>query len=197
MKRRLIIVVLVGLATIIIVLTIAARMAFNTDTIPTGTVQKTVTSKDRTLIAYEQTGTGPPVILVAAALADRGGARRLAGHLAGHFTVINYDRRGRGTSADTQPYAVHREVEDIDALIEASGGTALLFGSSSGAVLALDAANKLGSKVQRLFLYEPPLIVDDSRPPMPDDLIRDVNELSAAGRRNAEGSNGTTYGTLV
>ncbi len=182
--RRWIIGFLVGLATIMIVLTIAARIAFNTDTIPAGTVQKSATSKDGTIIAYEQTGTGQTVIIVAAALADRGGARRLAGHMAEHFTVINYDRRGRGKSTDTQPYAVDREIEDIEAMIDASGGTALLFGSSSGAVLALDAASKLGSKVKRVFLYEPPLIIDDSRPPMPDTLIREVTELTASGRRN-------------
>ena len=123
------------------------------------------------MIAFEQTGSGPTVILVAAALADRGGARRFAEHLAEHFTVINYDRRGRGKSTDTQPYAVQREVEDIEALVNASGGPALLFGSSSGSVLALDAASKLGPKIKRLFIYEPPFIVDDSRPPMPDDLI--------------------------
>ena len=182
--RRWIIGILAALAAIIIVLTIAARMAFNTDTIPAGAVQKSVTSKDGTLIAYEQTGTGQPVIIVAAALADRGGARRLAGHMAEHFTVINYDRRGRGKSTNSLPYAVEREIEDVEALIDASGGTALLFGSSSGAVLALDTTSKLGSKVKRAFLYEPPFIVDDSRPPMADTLIGEVTELTASGRRN-------------
>ncbi len=132
--------------------------------------QKTVTSKDGTLVAFEQTGGGPVVILVTGALADRSGARWLAKHLAEHFTVINYDRRGRGKSTDTQPYAVEREVEDIEALIDATGGSAFVFGVSSGAVLALEAASELGGKVQKLFLYEPPFIVDDSRPPMPHDL---------------------------
>jgi len=79
-----------------------------------GSVPKTVTSRDGTVIAYEQTGAGPVVILVSAALADRGGTTRLANHLAQRFTVINYDRRGRGKSTDTQPYAVQHEVDALD-----------------------------------------------------------------------------------
>ncbi len=96
--------VLTGLLAIVILsLYIATYMALNTEGVTLGAVQKSVISKDGTIIAYEQTGTGPVVILVAAALADRGGTRRLAGQLAEHFTVINYDRRGRGKSGDTQP----------------------------------------------------------------------------------------------
>jgi len=147
-------------------------------------VQKNVTSKDGTIIAFEQSGAGPVVILVAAALADRSGTARLARHLSEHFTVVNYDRRGRGKSTDTQPYAVEREVEDIEALIDASGGSAFVFGSSSGAVLALDAASKLGGKVKKLFLYEPPFIIDASRPPMPDDFMIQITKLVSAGQRN-------------
>jgi pimeloyl-ACP methyl ester carboxylesterase len=173
-----------GLAAIIVILLIIANVALNTDAVAPGTVQKTATSKDGTVIAYEQTGQGPAVILVAAALADRGGARRLAGHLAEHFRVINYDRRGRGKSTDTQPYAVQREIEDIAALVDASGGPAFLFGSSSGSVLALDAAAALGSRIKRVFIYEPPFIVDNSRPPMPDDLIQEVTALTSTGRRS-------------
>ncbi len=137
-------------------------------------VPKMTTSRDGTTIAYEQTGTGPVVVLVSAALADRGGTRRLANRLAKDFTVINYDRRGRGKSMDTQPYAVEREVEDIEALIDTSGGSAFLFGSSSGAVLALEAASKLNGKVKKLFMYEPPFIVDNSRSPMPDDFGKQI-----------------------
>ena len=137
----------------VIVLAIATYMALNTGGAAVAIVQKTATSKDGTLVAYERTGTGPVAILVACALADRAGTTGLAKSLAGHFTVVNYDRRGRGKSTDTQPYAVEREVEDIDALIGASGGSAFVFGSSSGAVLALEAASKLGSKVTKLFLY--------------------------------------------
>lgn len=147
-------------------------------------IQKTVTSQDGTTIAYEQTGTGPVIILVAAALADRGGTTRLAKHLAEHFTVINYDRRGRGKSTDTQPYAIAREVEDIEALIDAHDGAAFVFGSSSGSVLALEAANRLGTKVKKLFMYEPPFIVDDSQPPVPEDFIQQVTRFVSAGQRN-------------
>jgi pimeloyl-ACP methyl ester carboxylesterase len=143
-----------------------------------------VTSKDGTTIAYDKTGTGQPLIIVASALADRSGTTKLATLLSESFTVINYDRRGRGASSDTQPFAVQREVEDIEALIDAVGGKAFLFGSSSGAALALEAASKLGNKVQKLFLYEPPFIIDNSRPPLPDDFAEQVRQLVAAGRRN-------------
>ena len=104
--------------------------------------------------------------------------------LAAEFTVINYDRRGRGDSADAQPYAVEREVEDIEALIDGVAGSAFIFGSSSGAVLALEAANKLPAKVKKQILYEPPFIVDDSRAPLPDDLLERVKEALAQGKRN-------------
>ena len=148
------------------------------------TKQKTVTSKDGTGIAFEERGAGPVVILVEPALSDRSGSAKLAKHLAGKFTVVSYDRRGRGKSTDTQPYAIEREVEDIEALIDATGGSAFLFGSSSGSVLALEAANKLGGRVKQLFMYEPPFIIDDSRPPMPDDFINEVSALVSANRRN-------------
>jgi pimeloyl-ACP methyl ester carboxylesterase len=148
------------------------------------TVQKKTISKDGTSIAYDQSGKGPAVILVASALSDRSDTVKLAALLSEHFTVINYDRRGRGESGDTQPYTVEREVEDIEALIDETGGSAFLFGSSSGAVLALEAANKLRGKVKKLFMYEPPFIIDDSYPPVPDDLINQITELVSAGRRN-------------
>lgn len=166
----------------ILALYLAAHIAFNADETTAGAVQRKVTSKDGTIIVYEQTGTGPVVILVAAALADRGGTTRLAKQLSEHFTVINYDRRGRGKSTDTQPYAAGREVEDIEALIDAKGGSAFVFGSSSGSVLTLDAAKQLGTKVKKLFLYEPPFIVDTSRPPMPEELSEQVTELVSEGR---------------
>jgi pimeloyl-ACP methyl ester carboxylesterase len=147
----------------------------------------TVTSKDGTSIAYDQQGNGPVVILVTGAF----GYRRfpmlteLAGLLDDHLTVITYDRRGRGDSGDTQPYAVEREIEDIDALIEAAGGTAALWGLSSGAALALEAANRLGpTKVTRLSLYEAPYYVDDSHPPVPDGYRQHVEDLIAAGQRS-------------
>ncbi len=148
-------------------------------------VQKTVTSRDGTPIALEQSGSGPAVILVGSALSDRSDTRRLAALLAPHFTVINYDRRGRGESGDTAPYAVEREVEDIEALIDAAGGSAFVFGSSSGAVLALEAASRLPGKIRKQALYEPPFIIDDSRPPLPQDFVEQVSELVSAGRRSA------------
>ncbi|MCI0610302.1 MAG: alpha/beta hydrolase [Anaerolineae bacterium] len=148
------------------------------------TALKTVTSKDGTTIAYELSGVGPALVLVGAALSDHADTAKLARLLAEKFTVVNYDRRGRGQSSDTPPYAVEREVEDIKVLIDASGGSAFLFGSSSGAVLALEAGSRLGGKINGLFLYEPPFIVDDSRPPMPDDLIRQIEILVAANRRS-------------
>ena len=180
--RRIIGGVLIAGLLAIVILYIAADMTLNRTAMDG--MQKNVTSKDGTIIAYEQTGTGPVVILVAAALADRGDTRRLAKHLAEHFTVINYDRRGRGKSTDTRPYAVQREVEDIEALIDANGGPAFVFGSSSGSALALEAASKLGSKVKKLFMYEPPFIVDNSRPPIPSDFSSQVSELVSAGRRD-------------
>ena len=143
----------------------------------------TVTSKDGTSIAFEQLGGGPAIILVAPALGDRSGNAPLAGVLTRNMTVVNYDRRGRGDSTDSQPYAVAREVEDIEALIDVVGSSAYLFGSSSGAALALEAAAGLGSKVKALIMYEPPFIVDDSRPPLPEDYLAHRHDLISAGRR--------------
>jgi pimeloyl-ACP methyl ester carboxylesterase len=145
------------------------------------TVQKSVTSKDGTTIAFEQSGNGPAVILVASSLADRSDTKRLAA-LAPQFTVINYDRRGRGKSGDTLPYQVQREVEDIAALLDDTGGQASLFGSSSGAVLALEAAAS-GLNITKLFLYEPPFRVDHSGPLPPKDLAKDITQLIADHRR--------------
>jgi pimeloyl-ACP methyl ester carboxylesterase len=98
------------------------------------------------------------------------------------FTVYTYDRRGRGDSGDTAPYAVQREIEDLEAMIEAAGGSAFVFGHSSGAVLALRAAGQLGDKIKKLALYEPPFILDDSRPPIPTDYVQHLRNLIAAGR---------------
>lgn len=142
-----------------------------------------VASKDGTSIAFDQSGKGPALIVVASALAGRSDAKRFAELLAQHFTVINYDRRGRGDSGDTKPYAVQREVEDIKALIDAAGGSAFVFGSSSGAVLALEVASKLPAKVKKLALYEPPFIVDDSRPRVPADFVKQVTDFVVSGRR--------------
>lgn len=145
-----------------------------------------VTSADGTRIAYEQTGGGPPVILVDAAGCFRGFGPMLplAGLLATDFTVIRYDRRGRGESGDTAPYAVDREIDDLQALIDAVGGSACVFGFSSGAVLSLRAAMR-GLPIRKLALLEPPLELDDSTLTEPEepDLAAELTALIDAGRR--------------
>jgi pimeloyl-ACP methyl ester carboxylesterase len=145
----------------------------------------TVTSKDGTTIAFDRSGEGPAIILVGGAFQHRAidpSTARLAELLAPNFTVYHYDRRGRGDSDDTAPYAVVREIEDLDALIQEAGGSAFIFGMSSGAVLALHAT-AAGLAITKLALYEPPFIVDDSRPPLPEDYRDRLTELLAAGRR--------------
>src|SRR5918992_2034410 len=122
-----------------------------------------VTSKDGTSIAYDREGSGPAVILVGGAFVDRSENASLATELARLFTVYNYDRRGRGESGDTLPYAVEREIEDIEALVAEAGGSAHLYGVSSGGALVLEAA-AAGSPVDRIGVYEVPyLIADDMR----------------------------------
>jgi pimeloyl-ACP methyl ester carboxylesterase len=141
-----------------------------------------VRSADGTLIAFERTGAGPPVLIVGGALNDRTAATPLAAALAPDFTAYAYDRRGRGASGDTQPYAVDREVDDLEALIAEAGGSAFVFGHSSGAVLALEAAER-GLRIPRLALYEPPFVVDDSRPAVPADFVARLRELASSGPR--------------
>ena len=145
----------------------------------------TVTSKDGTTIAFDRSGEGPAVILVGGAIQHRAidsNTARLAELLAPKFTVYHDDRRGRGDSGDTAPYAVEREVEDIDALIQDAGGSAALFGMSSGAVLILEAADR-GLAITKLALYEPPFMIDDSRPPLPEDYRERLTRMLAEGRR--------------
>jgi pimeloyl-ACP methyl ester carboxylesterase len=148
---------------------------------------KTITSTDGTRIAYDHAGDGPPVILVDGALSDRSGSLNgpLATLLAASLTAYTYDRRGRGDSGDNPPYAVEREIEDIDALIDAAGGSASLFGISSGAVLALDAAARHPAKVTKVAVYEPPFIVDATREPISPDYLSRLAAHVAAGRRGA------------
>src|SRR5512143_2532760 len=119
-----------------------------------------VMSRDGTKIAYEVQGSGPPLILVDGAMCYRGMGPMpaLAKRLASRFTLVLYDRRGRGESDDTPPWSAEREVDDLAALINAVGGSARLFGLSSGAALALDAVAR-GLPVPRLAVYEPPFIV--------------------------------------
>ncbi len=145
---------------------------------------KTVTSNDGTRIAYDAQGAGPAVILVAGALCARKSwsGPALSGFLAQEFTVFNYDRRGRGDSGDTLPYAVEREIDDIEALIAEAGGTARLYGHSSGAALALEAAVKLGDKVEKLALYDAPYNDDPAAGAAWNTYIKELGILLAAGR---------------
>jgi pimeloyl-ACP methyl ester carboxylesterase len=143
----------------------------------------TLTSKDGTTIAYEVAGSGPGLILVNTVAEDRTALAGLAEILAKDFTVVRYDRRGRGGSGDPQPYDPAREVEDLDALVHIAGGSAALVGGSAGAVLALDAATALGPQIAGLCLYEPPFIVNNSRPPVPADYVAHQEALVAAGER--------------
>jgi len=143
---------------------------------------KNVTSKDGTKITYDQLGQGAPVVLVSGGSVDKGSNASLAEALAPHFTVYNYDRRGRGESGDTQPYAVDREIEDIEAVIDAAGGKAYLYGSSSGAALALEAARKLPTKVTKLVMWEPPYIMDPARRPAAN-TAQIFSDFIAAGKR--------------
>lgn len=152
-------------------------------------VTSNVTSKDGTRIVFDRYGEGPAVILVPGALGLRthpilSGFEGLPELLAPHFTVITYDRRGAGDSGDTPPYAVEREVEDIEALVDAVGGSASLYGLSSGAALALEAANALPGKVKKVALYEPPLVMDGDKPTIPEDGVEQVNRMVAEGRRD-------------
>ena len=121
-----------------------------------GAPPQIVTSRDGTRIAYDTWGKGPAVIVVSGALSGRAGGAELGKLLSGNFTVYSYDRRGRGDSTDTKPYSIGREIEDIEALIDSAGGAAYVYGKSSGAALALQAAASLGNKVKKLALYEPP-----------------------------------------
>jgi pimeloyl-ACP methyl ester carboxylesterase len=144
----------------------------------------TVRSKDGTTIAFDAWGDGQPLIITDGATAYRGVNPTNAemGQLLGaDFRVYAYDRRGRGESTDTAPYAVEREIEDLAALIADAGAPATVFGWSSGAVLALDAA-ATGLPITRLALFEPPFVVDDSRPPFPVDYVQQLDASVADGR---------------
>jgi pimeloyl-ACP methyl ester carboxylesterase len=142
----------------------------------------TVTSNDGTVIAYERAGAGPALVLVDPALGYRefDNVRGLGERLAGDFTVYSYERRGRGASGDTLPYAVEREVEDLAAVIAEAGGRACVYGFSSGALLALQAA-AAGVPIEKLVLMEPPIGADDD--PAGAAFTAEMKSLVAAGRR--------------
>jgi len=144
-----------------------------------------LTSADGTSIAYDRAGSGPPLILVNGAMTTRtsGSGPSLVAALAERLTVFSYDRRGRGGSGDTPPYAVQREIDDLEALVQVAGGQAALYGHSSGACLALLAGISLGDAVTGLALYEPPYNDD---PAVRQPWIRYLSDLDAAlaaGRR--------------
>jgi pimeloyl-ACP methyl ester carboxylesterase len=147
---------------------------------------KKVQSADGTTIAFDQLGKGPAVILVGGMFEQRAmdsETAQLAPLLAQHFTVFHYDRRGRGESTDTLPYAVEREIEDIEALINEAGGSAFVFGISSGAALAMEAAIKLGDKMKKLAMYEAPYNSDEAARLAWKGFRKQLKEALAAGRR--------------
>jgi pimeloyl-ACP methyl ester carboxylesterase len=142
-----------------------------------------VTSRDGTSIAFERVGAGPALIVVDAAgnYRDFRPLRAPVEALAEHFTVYLYDRRGRGASTDTLPYAVEREVEDLDALLAEAGGSAFVYAMSSGCLLALHAAAG-GRAIPRLALFEPPMGPEEDRPAELA-FTAELTRLVAAGRR--------------
>ena len=142
-----------------------------------------VISHDGTAIAFERSGTGPAVILVGGTL-DRHANSQLAALLAPYYTVFHYFRRGHGASGNTAPWAFERECEDLQAIIAAAGSAACVYGSSTNGVFALEAAARgLALTITKLAVWEPPYIVDDSRPPLPADYRAQLTTLLAAGRR--------------
>jgi pimeloyl-ACP methyl ester carboxylesterase len=143
-------------------------------------------SADGTALALEKTGTGPPVILIDGAFGHRsfGPNKNLPALLADRFTVIAYDRRGKGKSGDTPPWTVEREIEDLEAMLTEAGGRACVYGPSSGAALALEAARR-GLAIERLVLFEAPFVVDASRPPIPADIADHLTRLIAENKRGA------------
>jgi pimeloyl-ACP methyl ester carboxylesterase len=143
----------------------------------------TLSSPDGTTIAYDEQGEGPPLILVDGALTvHSSGSGELAKLLAPHFTVYGYDRRGRGESGDTLPYAVDREIDDIEALIDLAGGPAFLYGHSSGGPLAMRAAIRLGRKVSKIALYEPPYNNDPGVQESWSEYLRQLRQALAEHR---------------
>jgi pimeloyl-ACP methyl ester carboxylesterase len=147
---------------------------------------KTVISKDGTKIAYDEVGQGAPVIIVGGAFSYRKfkDLVQLAQILSTDHLVINYDRRGRDDSGDTLPYTVDKEIQDIEAIIDAIGGKAYVYGVSSGGALALEAADKLPTKVTRLAIFEAPYLVDDTGKAMSPDFLPTLQEHVAKNERS-------------
>ena len=141
-----------------------------------------VTSKDGTCIGYSVVGSGPAIVLVDGAMCSRdmGPATPLAAELKDKFTVYTYDRRGRGESGDTKPYATEREIEDLAAVIDAAGGSVAIYAISSGVILALEAANTIPG-ITGMVLYEAPIFTDTTRKPVPSDYVQRMDQLVASG----------------
>jgi pimeloyl-ACP methyl ester carboxylesterase len=137
---------------------------------------ETVRSADGTTIAFDRSGQGPALVLVTGAFTDRSSTKALAARLAPDFTVYEYDRRGRGDSEDRPDYSIAREVDDLAALIGAAGGSACVFGHSSGGALALEAATR-EVPVRKLAVYEPPYTAGPT-----DELADQFAALAASGR---------------
>lgn len=148
---------------------------------------KTPRSKDGTTIAYDVYGSGPALIYITGASCFRSfmPIAQDAKAFAKEFTVYNYDRRGRGDSGDTLPWTVEREVEDIEAMIDAAGGTAYLYGHSSGAVLALEAAMRLGDKVRKVVLYDASYVHDETEKVEYGQLRQKIDQLLRDGKNAA------------
>jgi len=146
----------------------------------------TIISKDGTKIAYDKQGAGPAVILIPGVLCTRAfwTGPEIGKMLAPRFTAYNYDRRGRGESGAVKTHTVEREIEDIEALIDEAGGSAYLFGHSSGAALALEAALNLGDKVSKLVMYEPPYNDDPKSQGIWKEYTKNVTEALASNRRD-------------
>lgn len=142
---------------------------------------ETAISADGTPIAYDRLGSGPALLLINGGPVDRMANADLAELLSADFTVYNHDRRGRGDSGDTQPFTVDREFEDLQAVLDAAGGEAAVYGTSGGGIIALQAAAR-GLNLTRAVLWEPPYILPGTRPPVPADYRERLTELLAAGR---------------
>ena len=147
-----------------------------------GSSTRTTTSADGTTLDFDLDGDGPPIIFVSGAFNTRPTTAPLAAALRDRFSTLNFDRRGRGDSGDTPPYAVEREIDDLDAMIGAAGGSAAVFGYSSGATLALRAAAR-GSAITKLVVYDAPFAVDESHPRLPAGFADELVRLIEAGRR--------------
>lgn len=145
---------------------------------------ETATSRDGTQIAYERTGSGPVLVFVTGAVCHRRFApiRQDVKAFAERFRVTTYDRRGRGDSGDTDAWSSEKEIEDLEAVIDAVGGRALLYGHSSGAVLAMHAARRLPGKVERVLLYDASWVADHEEAATYAQLCAEVEGLLDGGR---------------